>query len=95
VIEATLWGLLGGSSLVVGAVLALATTWSARGVALVMAFGSGVLISAVAFDLVAEAWPVSGGLVAGGALAAGALTFLRVRPGDQPDRRVAPTPGLG
>lgn len=75
-IEAALWGLLGGSSLVVGAVLALATTWSARAIALVMAFGSGVLISAVAFDLVAEAWPESGGLVTGGALAAGALTFF-------------------
>ncbi len=75
-IESALWGLLGGSSLVLGGVLALVTTWSARVIALVMAFGSGVLISAVAFDLVAEAWPDSGGLVTGAALAAGALVFF-------------------
>ena len=54
-IESTLWGLVGGSSLVLGGVLALVTTWSPRVIALVMAFGSGVLISAVSFDLVAEA----------------------------------------
>lgn len=71
-----LWGLLGGSSLVVGGVLALVTRWSPRLIALVMAFGSGVLISAVAFDLVAEAWPESGALLAAGAVAAGALAFF-------------------
>ncbi|MGH3760813.1 ZIP family metal transporter [Actinophytocola sp.] len=75
-IESALWGLVGGSSLVLGGVLALVTTWSARAIALVMAFGSGVLISAVSFDLVAEAWPESGGLVTGAALAAGALAFF-------------------
>lgn len=73
--EAALWGLVGGSALVVGGGLALVGRWPAKAVALVMAFGSGVLISAVAFDLVAEAWPV-GGWVAGGSLAAGALVFF-------------------
>ena len=75
-IESALWGLLGGSSLVLGGALALVATWSVRMIALVMAFGSGVLISAVSFDLVAEAWPESGGLVTGTALAAGALVFF-------------------
>jgi len=74
-IESALWGLLGGSSLVVGGVLALVRTWSARTIALVMAFGSGVLISAVAFELVAEAWPETG-LVTGIAMAVGALVFF-------------------
>lgn len=74
-IESALWGLVGGSSLVLGAVLALARTWSARLIALVMAFGSGVLISAVSFELVAEAWPETG-LVTGVAMAAGSLVFF-------------------
>ncbi|WP_291414215.1 ZIP family zinc transporter [Actinophytocola sp.] len=75
-IESALWGFVGGSALVLGGVLALVTSWSTRAIALVMAFGSGVLISAVSFDLVAEAWPESGGLVAGAALAGGALVFF-------------------
>lgn len=75
-LEAVLWGLVGGSSLVLGGVLALVTTWSTKAIALVMAFGSGVLISAVSFDLVAEAWPESGGLVAGATLGGGALVFF-------------------
>jgi zinc transporter, ZIP family len=47
-----------------------------RIVGLLMGFGSGVLISAVAYELVGEAFQVAGGsgAVAGG-LAAGALTF--------------------
>jgi ZIP family zinc transporter len=49
------WGLLASSSLVLGAVLALVFRIPSRAIGLVMAFGSGVLISAVAFDLVEEA----------------------------------------
>jgi ZIP family zinc transporter len=43
------------SSLVLGAIVALALPISRRTIGLVMAFGAGVLISAVAFDLVEEA----------------------------------------
>ncbi|HEV2781787.1 MAG TPA: ZIP family zinc transporter [Actinophytocola sp.] len=75
-LEATLWGLLGGSSLVLGGVLGLFTRWSPRAIALVMAFGSGVLFSSVAFDLVAESWVDDGGWVTGTALAAGAAVFF-------------------
>ncbi|HEV7646635.1 MAG TPA: hypothetical protein VGP26_00585 [Actinophytocola sp.] len=75
-IESALWGLAGGSSLLLGGVTALVTNWPARAIALVAAYGSGVLISAVSFDLVAEAWPESGGLVTGLSLAAGALVFF-------------------
>ena len=49
------WGLLAASSLVVGALVALAFRIPVRVVGLIMGFGSGVLISAVAFDLVEEA----------------------------------------
>ncbi|GAA3742438.1 ZIP family zinc transporter [Spinactinospora alkalitolerans] len=60
-LEAGLWGLLGGGALVLGA----GVTWLVRVpdliVAWIMAFGAGVLISALAFDLLDEA-ERSGGL---------------------------------
>src|SRR3954452_190262 len=65
------WGLLAASSLVIGAVVALCFTISVRVIGWIMAFGSGVLISAIAFDLVEEAagesgnGPVIAGLFAG------------------------------
>src|SRR5436190_3260713 len=49
------WGLLAASSLVIGAVLAIVFDIRLRLIGLIMGFGSGVLISAVAFDLVEEA----------------------------------------
>lgn len=61
--EAGLWGLLAGSALVIGAAIAWLVRVPQRVVASVMAFGSGVLISALAFDLVDEA-ERTGGLVA-------------------------------
>ena len=48
------WGLLAASSLVLGAVLALSFRFPPRLLGLIMGFGAGVLISAVAFDLVEE-----------------------------------------
>jgi ZIP family zinc transporter len=62
-LEAGLWGLLGGGALVIGALFAWLTSVPPKVVASVMAFGSGVLISAVAFDLMEEAVQ-TGGLVA-------------------------------
>jgi zinc transporter, ZIP family len=53
--EAFAWGLLAASSLVVGAGIALRFRIGLRAIGLVMGFGAGVLISAVAFDLVEEA----------------------------------------
>jgi zinc transporter, ZIP family len=49
------WGLLAASSLVVGAVVAMLVRLGNRAIGLIMGFGAGVLISAVAFDLVEEA----------------------------------------
>ena len=49
------WGTLAASSLVIGGVLALVFHISLRVIGLIMGFGAGVLISAVAFDLVEEA----------------------------------------
>ena len=60
------WGTLAASSLVIGALLAVWLKISLRAIGLIMAFGSGVLISAVAFDLVEEA----AGKASGGGMAA-------------------------
>jgi zinc transporter, ZIP family len=49
------WGVLAASSLVIGAIVALVFRIGLRTIGLIMAFGAGVLISAVAFDLVQEA----------------------------------------
>ena len=49
------WGALAASSLVIGAVVALRVRLGLRAIGLIMGFGAGALISAVAFDLVQEA----------------------------------------
>ena len=74
--EAFAWGALASSSLLIGGLLVMWRPVRQSKLGLVMAFGAGVLISAVAYELVAEAittggeyWPVAFGL------AAGALTF--------------------
>ena len=74
--EALFWGLFAASSLVLGGVLALTLSIGRRAVALIMAFGAGVLISAVSFELVEEAFETSSGEgeVAAGVLL-GSLTF--------------------
>jgi ZIP family zinc transporter len=74
--EAFFWGAVAASSLVVGAVIALVAPIHKRLLGLVMAFGAGVLISAVAFDLTEEASNTADGpgTVALG-LAAGAVAF--------------------
>ena len=70
-LTATFWGLVGGAALLVGALLGLYARASYRVIGLVMAFGAGVLISAVAFELTEEAFhsagaaPVVVGLVSG------------------------------
>lgn len=71
------WGLLASSSLLLGGVLALTLPITKRALGLIMAFGAGVLISAVAYDLVQEAQSkaAGSGRVAYG-LFAGAITFF-------------------
>lgn len=64
-------GLLAGGALLLGAVIAWYVKVPTRVVASIMAFGSGVLVSALAFDLVLEAqeeggfWPTVGGFAVG------------------------------
>jgi len=75
--EAFLWGLVAGSSLLIGGAIALRAPITRRHVGLIMAFGAGVLISAVAYELVHEAFETSagdGGIALG--LLAGAAVFF-------------------
>jgi ZIP family zinc transporter len=75
VLNAAFWGFVGASSLLLGAVAALAHQWSSRTIGLVMAFGSGVLISSLSFDLVEEALDQGGTTPTAIGVAAGALTY--------------------
>lgn len=75
--EAFLWGTVAGVSLVLGGVVALRISLSRSIVGLIMAFGAGVLLSAVAYELVHEAFETSageGGVALG--LLAGSVAFF-------------------
>jgi len=72
---ALFWGLLAGSSLLLGAALGWFATPSARVTAGVMAFGSGVLVSAIAFELMDEALRTGGLLPSVLGFLAGAAAF--------------------
>ena len=74
-IEAGLWGMFAASALLLGAIAALTLAVPRRIVALVMAFGAGALVSALAFDLADEAFRVGGTLIFGLGIAAGAIGY--------------------
>ncbi len=74
-VQAGLWGALAGGALLIGAAVAWFVRVPPLLVSAVMAFGSGVLISAVAFELVAEAAEVGGLAATAGGFAAGAVAY--------------------
>ena len=74
-LQSGLWGLLSGSALVLGAAVAYLAPVPQRVVAGVMAFGSGVLVSALTFGLVEEAIAQGGLLPVAVGFAAGALVY--------------------
>ena len=75
-IRAFAYGLLAASALLVGASLALVHRVHDRTLGLIMAFGAGVLISAVAFDLVVEAIGPAGADEISIGMLAGAVVFF-------------------
>jgi ZIP family zinc transporter len=90
------WGLVAGSALVVGAAIGYFAHVPARLIAAIMAFGSGVLISALSFNLMDEAYQRGGfdstalGFLSGAAVYTAANWYLghqgakhRKRSGDQ------------
>jgi ZIP family zinc transporter len=87
------WGTLAASSLVIGAVVALLFRIKLPAIGLIMGFGAGVLISAVAFDLIEEAADMTasnGAVIAGvfagcGVFFGGDLLIDRLGGGDRKD----------
>lgn len=69
------WGLLAGSALLVGAAVGWFARVPQRLIASVMAFGAGVLLSAVSFELIAEAHAQGGLLPTALGAAAGAVVY--------------------
>ena len=96
VLSATFWGFVSGGALVLGAVIGYFFSVPSRVNAAVMAFGSGVLISALSFELMEEAFNTAGlgatalGFILGAVIYASANRLLskqgakhRKRSGDQ------------
>ena len=74
-LEAGLWGLVGGSSLLIGAAIGAAVHLPPKVIGLVLAFGAGTLVSAVAFELTEEAFALGGADTVALGLALGALAY--------------------
>jgi ZIP family zinc transporter len=72
---AFLAGLLASSALLVGALVSIRFTIGRSLLGLILGFGSGVLISAVAYDLVGDAITISDGRTITAGLVTGALVF--------------------
>src|SRR6476661_2078008 len=105
---AGLWGLFGGSALLLGAAIAWMVAVPPRAIAAVMAFGSGVLISALSFDLMDEAYRAGGVNAAAIGFLGGAVVYTvanlvlsgrgarhRKRSGHAPDARQPDDSGSG
>ena len=73
--EAFLWGAVGASALLVGALIAYVATPSPRIIAVVMGLGAGLLIGSVAFELIDEALKTSSVAEVGVFTLLGAATF--------------------
>lgn len=84
-VQALLWGTVAGAALVLGAAVSWRWSIPPKIVSSVMSFGAGVLISALAFDLVDEAvrggglWPTVGGFLAGAVVYVAANALLARR----------------
>ncbi len=74
-LEAAFWGLVAASTLIVGAILAIALPWRRRMIGLAAGFGAGALISAVTLDLTKSAFEAAPVPVVVAGLGAGALAF--------------------
>lgn len=79
---AVLWGFFAGSALLIGAMLGYYLKIPRRLIASIMAFGAGVLISAIAFELMDEAYKLGGfphvtiGFISGAVIFTGVNVYL-------------------
>lgn len=84
-LQSGLWGLVAGLALVIGALIAIYINVPGRLIAAIMAFGSGVLISALSFDLMDEAYKQGGidsaaiGFISGAAIFTGINYLLSLK----------------
>lgn len=74
-LQAGLWGLVAGAALLIGSGVGYGLRVPARLIAAVTAFGSGVLISALAFELMDEAYQRGGFLATGIGFLGGATVY--------------------
>lgn len=75
-LTALLFGLAASSALVVGGVIGAFYSPPQRAIAVVLAFASGALITALVNDLFAESFRAGGALISGAGLLAGAAAFV-------------------
>ncbi len=76
-LEATLVGLLAGSAILIGALLGMYLKVNNKVIAVTMAFGAGVLVSALSIDLMSDAFERShSAWIVGLSFLAGALVFV-------------------
>jgi zinc transporter, ZIP family len=73
--KAGFWGLVSGSALLIGSALGYLTNVPGKIIAFIMAFGSGVLISALAFDLMDEAYHRGGFVSTATGFVSGAVIY--------------------
>jgi zinc transporter, ZIP family len=76
VAEAGFWGLVAASSLLIGAAIGITVKLRMRELGLLLGFGAGTLISALAFELTEEAFALGGADIVALGLGAGALTYF-------------------
>lgn len=75
-LTALIWGTFGGAALVIGCAVAWKWTIPPKIISTIMAFGAGVLISALSFDLMDEAVTVGGLLPSMTGFLAGAVAYV-------------------
>lgn len=91
-LQAAFWGFVAGAALLIGAAAGYFAKVPQRGIASIIAFGSGVLISALSFELMDEAYK-RGGFVAtavgflGGAIVYSAANWFLARNGAKHRKR--------
>ena len=90
-LEALVFGIIASSALVIGSAIGVTARLPERVLALLLAFASGALMTALAFELFEDAHEKSGAWVAGIAFVAGASVFVAVS--SWLDRRVTRTTG--
>lgn len=73
--EAAFWGFAGASSLLIGAVIGAKANLPNRAIGLILGFGAGTLVSAVAFELTEESFSLGGADTVALGLALGGLSY--------------------